>query len=162
MIHRQFTFSSIPSPIRWLKSDPRPQHPNPSQKANMSSTITKPILIIGLGRFAPQQTIDHGDLMRKFQAEMDRVHAAGYEPTTLQLNPEDVPGSLEAVREKLGEQEFQAVVIGYGLRGMKEFTVLFEGLVNCVMELARARPETETEMLFTEKPDGVMEALGRL
>lgn len=114
-----------------------------------------PILIIGLGHFAPHHPLVPDDLKQKFATEMARVQAAGYEATTLQLNPDDITSSLAEVKEILVEKEFKAVVIGYGLRGLKEYTVLFEGVVGCVMEKG-------VRLLFTEAPDGVMEALGRL
>lgn len=123
----------------------------------MSTTNTTPIpiLIIGLGRFAPHHPQVPNDLKQKFATEMARVQAAGYETTALQLNPDDIPKSLREVKESLEGKEFKAVVIGYGLRGLKEYTVLFEGVMGCVMERG-------VKLLFTEAPDGIMEALGRL
>ena len=117
------------------------------------------ILIAGLGKHAPARvhTVALDDIIQKFQAEMEKVHKAGYTTSELQLDPEDVAGSVEMIRASSEETAFDAFVIGYGLRGMKEFTVLFEGIVNCARV---TRPEMK--LVFTTRPDGVMEALERL
>jgi ubiquinone/menaquinone biosynthesis C-methylase UbiE len=117
------------------------------------------ILIVGLGKHAPTHahTVALEEIIQKFKAEMEKVHEAGYTTRELQLNPEDVTGSVETLRTSLKETEFDALIIGYGLRGMKELTVLFEGIVNCTRV---TRPEVK--LLFTTRPDGVMEALERL
>ena len=117
------------------------------------------ILIAGLGKHAPAHahTVALDDIIQKFKAEMEKVHESGFTTSELQLDPEDIAGSVEMIRTSLEEDDFAALVIGYGLRGMKELTVLFEGIVNCARE---TRPEMK--LLFTTRPDGVMEALERL
>lgn len=92
------------------------------------STPNKTILVVGLGRFGPPNTVN--DARAKVQSQLQKAREAGYDTTELQLDPENKAESLEAVREALKLKSFDAMVIGYGLRGFKENTVLFEEVVN--------------------------------
>lgn len=64
---------------------------------------------------------------------------------------------VDELRQTLQSKNFDAFVIGYGLRGMKDYTVVFEEIMNCARE---TRPKMK--LLFSTRPDGLMEALERL
>ena len=115
----------------------------------------KTILIAGLGRFTAAPVVN--TVVEKVQAGLKQAQEAGYDTMMLELNPEDPKGSLESVREMLKSKNFDGLLIGYGLRAMKENTVLFEDVVNCAREL---RPEMK--LLFATAPDRMLETLERL
>jgi hypothetical protein len=119
----------------------------------------KTVLIAGLGRFTPAPAVN--TVLEKIQIGLKQAHDAGYETTELYLNPEDPKGSVETVREALQSKDFDAFIIGYGLRGMKENTVLFEEVVNSAMEM-KGGIKGGMKLLFATAPDGMLEALGRL
>ena len=115
----------------------------------------KTVLIAGLGRFTAAPVVN--TIIEKIQAGLKQAQEAGYDTTMLELNPGDPKGSLESVRQTLKSKNFDGLLIGYGLRGMKENTLLFEDVVNCAREL---RPGTK--LLFATSPDGILETLERL
>ena len=47
-------------------------------------------------------------------------------------------------------------MIGYGIRGPKEYTVLFESVVNAAREIAPG-----AKLMFSTAPDGVFETIRR-
>jgi hypothetical protein len=119
----------------------------------------KTVLIAGLGRFTPAPSVN--TVLEKIQVGLKQAHDAGYETTELYLNPEDPKGSLESVREALKSKDFDAFIIGYGLRAIKENTVLFEDVVNIAMEM-KGGVKGGMKVLFATAPDGMVEALERL
>lgn len=70
------------------------------------------------------------------------------------LVPTDVPGTLEAVRHKLQERHWDAVLIGWCTRGHVEFTDLFEGLVGVCVE--RIREGSGMKLLFNRGPEDLV------
>ena len=115
---------------------------------------TKQILIAGLGRFTPAYVVVA--VQEKVQADLKRARELGYEMTALEINPEERTSSINTVKENLEAKRFDAVIIGFGLRGMKENTVVFEEVVNAAREVAPGM-----RLLFSEKPDGIVECLER-
>ena len=119
----------------------------------------KTILIAGQGRFTPAHARD--TVLEKTQVGLKEAHDAGYETKIVELDPEDPKGSLETLREALKSKDFDALMIGYGLRAMKENTVMFEDVVNLAMEM-KGGVQGGMKLLFATAPDGMLEALGRL
>ena len=116
--------------------------------------MTKTILLSGLGRYGPQEDVTTN--FEKAQAEIQRAHSAGYETTLLELNPNDEAGTLATVTEMLTERHFDGFLIGFGLRAKKEYTPLFEAVVNASREVSPG-----TKLLFSTAPDAVWEAIVR-
>ena len=119
------------------------------------SGSSKAVLIAGVGRFAAAPVVN--TVVEKVKVGLKQAQEAGYDTTMLELNPGDPKGSLESVREALKSKNFDGLLIGYGLRGMKENTLLFEDVVNCAREL---RPGMK--LLFATAPDEILETLKRL
>ena len=120
----------------------------------MATKPTKTVLLAGLGRYGPPA--DASANLEKGQAELKRAHEAGYETSLLELNPDDVTGSLAALQEALRSKEYDAFLIGFGVRGKKEYTPLFEGVVNASREIS-----PRMKLLFSTSPDAVFETILR-
>lgn len=56
------------------------------------STMGKSILIAGLGRFTPAPAVK--EVLQKIESELKKTQEAGYETTDLQVNPDDLKGSI--------------------------------------------------------------------
>ena len=122
------------------------------------TTTRRSILVAGLGHFAPQGSFPGGDgkNVELVEADMKKAADYGFDCTMLHLNPENEGDSLNEVREKLGNQKWDGFVFGFGLRGRKEYTALFEAVVNASREIS-----PRTRMLFSTAPDGVFESIQR-
>lgn len=102
------------------------------------STATKAVLVIGQkeGREYDAETI------RRFADEQTaKAQEAGFDVEILIFDsqaPHEV--SLSQIRERLGAKRWDGVVIGFGVRGDRALTVLFEDTVNiCVQEFQITR-----------------------
>lgn len=123
------------------------------------SAKNKTVLIAGTGRFTPSHARD--DVLEKIKVGLKEAPDAGFDITHLHVNPGDPEGSVEVVREALKSNDYDAFMIGYGLRGMKENTVVFEDVVNCAIEMKGGKVGG-MKLLFATAADGMLEALKRL
>ncbi|MBV9720539.1 MAG: hypothetical protein JO082_01290 [Mycobacterium sp.] len=94
--------------------------------------------------------------LRKSIAEGDaEVEAAGYDVERAWIGTDHYAG-VDEVRKALTNSAFDIVMVGNGVRGNPQYTVLFEQVVNVVHELApRAR------FAFNADPPSTLEALRR-
>ena len=104
------------------------------------TTPRKTVLIIGLGPNIPVSAqealqVDASQTPTLVAAEVEKAKAGGVDCSVFMPDPRDLAGTLEKLRAELREREWDAVSIGFGLRGLKEHTELFEGLVNLVVEV---------------------------
>lgn len=87
---------------------------------------------------------------------------ARFSNSGLNLNPVDLPATLSALETKLGSRNWDGVIVGWCTRGNKEFTVLFEQIVNaCVEEVVRRRVEggkdgKELKLMFCAGPEDLV------
>ena len=114
----------------------------------------KTILIAGLGRYGPSASASANK--EKVQADIAKAREHGFECSDIECNPEDLSGTLEALKEKLRSQHWDGFNIGYGVRGLKQYTELFEGAINAAREITPG-----TKFMFSTSPDGVFEAIQR-
>ncbi|KAK5958303.1 hypothetical protein OHC33_000145 [Knufia fluminis] len=75
--------------------------------------------------------------------------------------------SLSGLPSLISSREWDVISIGFGLRGNKELTGLFEGLVNLVVEGVCRGGDGEgqgkrTRLAFAVVPDEICEAAGRV
>jgi hypothetical protein len=132
----------------------------------MSSTAAhkstnKTILVAGLGRFItsidPEGAAQLGDNRQLLLDNLSKARSHGFDPSPLEVNPNDAANSLEDLRELLQSKQWDGFIIGYGIRGKKEFTDLFEDLVNLSREVSPT-----TKLGFSVAPDAVFETMRRM
>ncbi|SMR59886.1 unnamed protein product [Zymoseptoria tritici ST99CH_3D1] len=128
----------------------------------MSSTpAAKRVLVAGLGRFiAADHAAQFGSAQANrasITANLEKARQHGFEPSAVELNPNDPAASLKELRELLVGTHFDGFTIGFGIRGKKEFTELFEDVVNLSRELS-----PKTKLGFSVAPDAVFETLLRM
>lgn len=131
----------------------------------MSSPETKHILSAGLGRYAAIDAAaqarfgpDAGNTAKKlFESSVTQARAAGFEIISVDINPQDPEESLKRFTDELrSRSEWSGVNVGYGVRGHKEHTALFEKLLNVAWEV---RPGVK--VMFSNGPDEVVLAIKR-
>lgn len=103
----------------------------------------KSVLALGLKGPVAGAAITAQDVQARVAAEVKRLDAVGFELVPHVMEPGD-GNALGDVRKLLQGSRWDGVSIGYGLRANKEFTALFEALVNMVFECCGAG----TQMLF--------------
>ena len=118
------------------------------------SIARKSILVAGLGRYGPATSSSVN--IEKAQADLSKAKMNGFDCSLSEVNPDDVSGTLAMVKETLRSKQWDGFVIGYGVRGLKEYTVLFEEIVNAAREITPG-----TKLIFSNAPDGVFEAIRR-
>ena len=75
----------------------------------------------------------------------------------ISLNPEDLIGTLDMVKQKLCSKPWDLFVIGYGVRGTKSYTPLFEGVANASREITPSM-----KLAFSTAPDDVYDSIMRI
>lgn len=124
---------------------------------------SKKVLIAGLGRFIkadPQGEAHFGPRQNNvqiLQENMARAKEAGYEPSNIDLDPQNVADSLVRWEAELKKEKWDLVVIGYGIRGNKDFTELFEKAVNAAVAI-----QPGIKFGFSVSPAGVFECMKRV
>lgn len=129
----------------------------------MSST-GKNILLAGLGKYAatdPSALSIFGTaetIHQQLAIQMSTLSAQGITCHSMDLNPQDPADSLGRVEEVLRSQHFDGIVIGFGLRGNKDNTALFEKVVNLGIEVCGSG----VRFGFSTSPTAVAETVERV
>lgn len=118
------------------------------------------ILTIGQsGPLSPSDLETYGDIstiLSIITADIQRAAAAGITCSITQINPHDPEEGLRDLEKRLTEgTKWDGVVVGWGIRGEKEFTEVFERVV----EMCRVGG---VRMGFSTGVEGLGGALGRL
>lgn len=124
----------------------------------MTDAAAPRVLLIGLAPDAVDLTdapIDRETLTARIAAADAAVVASGYDAVSCQLGT-DPAGGEAAVRARLGDGAWDAVMIGAGIRALPAHTELFERIINAVHELAPG-----ARFAFNASPDSTIDALGR-
>ncbi|KZP06487.1 hypothetical protein FIBSPDRAFT_842083 [Athelia psychrophila] len=125
----------------------------------MSTTSTAPsVLMVGLpwdhplvAAQAHDPTVIRDGLDRVIQA----TNNAGYNLAPYYFGPGDAAG-LQGLVALLKKNDYDAVVVGFGVRGSVDLTEFFEEIVNTVKDTApRAR------LLFNSSPPSTLDAVKR-
>jgi len=119
----------------------------------MAIPPAKYILTATLGRFGPALP---PDLQTGLATSLSHAAGAGYEISNIELDPSNPSSSLARLRERLGERRWDGLLIGFAVRGSKEYTPMFEGAVNLTREMAPG-----TRLLFGVSPGDLMDTLER-
>ncbi|KAK0289162.1 hypothetical protein LTS00_009380 [Friedmanniomyces endolithicus] len=86
----------------------------------------------------------------------DDTNDAGFEVIGEDMNPGDPDDTIKRFSAQLESRQWVAVNVGYGIRGNKDHTVLFER----ILEACRTtRPEAK--IIFSNGPDEVFTAIKR-
>jgi hypothetical protein len=79
------------------------------------------------------------------------------------LDPTDVDGTLVALNAKLHERDWDGVIVGWCTRGNKQFTPLFEDIVNMLADIANRsnhmevnNPQARLKLMFCDGPDDLV------
>ncbi|CAK4030976.1 Hypothetical predicted protein [Lecanosticta acicola] len=121
------------------------------------------ILISGMGRFISAdaeafQKFGPSHLnQQQLNADIAQATEAGYDCDTEDINPNDAQDSLKRVRDRLKSKRYDAYIIGYGIRGKKDHTALYERVVNLAVEVSPT-----TRFGFSTAPDTVFETIKRV
>ncbi|EMC97182.1 hypothetical protein BAUCODRAFT_32921 [Baudoinia panamericana UAMH 10762] len=89
-------------------------------------------------------------------ASVKQANDAGFDISNIALNPKDLQDSIERLAATLKDKQWDGFLIGFGIRGGKEHTPLFEAAVNTAQEVA-----PRTRMLFGNAPDDLYNTLQR-
>ena len=85
-----------------------------------------------------------------------QANELGFDVADIALNPQDQEGSVRQLEDKLRSQSFDGLLIGWGLRGNKDYTPFFEAAVNTAKDVA-----PQTKLLFGNAPDDLVNTLRR-
>ncbi|KAF2485627.1 hypothetical protein BDY17DRAFT_293984 [Neohortaea acidophila] len=122
------------------------------------------ILTAGLGRFAATDANAQahfgpgaGERARELLAtSVEKAKNAGFDVVTIDINPNEPGESLDRFLSTLRSGDFVGVNIGYGVRGHKEHTELFEKLLNHAWAC-----KPGIKIMFSNGPDEVITAIKR-
>ena len=117
------------------------------------------VLLIGLTPEAVDLSdapIDLATLKERIAVGNAAVADAGYDALACEIGT-DLADASTQVREALGQQAWDIVMIGGGIRAIPAHTELFEVIVNLVHELA-----PQARFAFNAGPDTTLEALRRV
>ncbi|CAK1365564.1 unnamed protein product [Cercospora beticola] len=122
--------------------------------------IRQKVLVIGLD--LPDGGTGTKPMVQKFSKQMvhddiSNAHTAGYDCTVIDINPSDQEPAKQELQKKLQTQQWDLFVIGFGIRGNRAFTTLFEEIVNACVESSPG-----TRFGFAPTPDGVFRTIMRV
>ncbi|KAI0395335.1 hypothetical protein F5Y17DRAFT_423923 [Xylariaceae sp. FL0594] len=129
----------------------------------MSDPSEGKVLLIG---FKPDITISRelqgrfgtaSEIAAKLDADHARIQRAGIAPVVFRLDPREQEKGLQALRSLLGEERYEAIGIGAGVRFIPEHTALFETIVNLCIAMAPGVP-----LMFNDGPGGNAETVQRV
>lgn len=106
--------------------------------------------------FSPWPGQDADGLRARIEEARATLQDAGYAVTAC-LVPDDVAAAEAAVRRALTGADFDAIEIGSGLRTSHEYTLIFEQVVNTVVELQPGVP-----LCFNDSPESTLDSVRRV
>jgi hypothetical protein len=119
----------------------------------------KSILVVGLGRNMPESFNTTDDEIRKLvEADAERAKSLGFDCEPLYLSADGADDAIRSLKQALQRQHWDGLSIGFGVRGRKEYTKMFEDLVNAAVEV---KGGAGMKFLFSTEPDGIVNAIRR-
>jgi hypothetical protein len=95
-------------------------------------------------------------LRSNIRGQIAAAKAAGFEMDMLAVKPSQIEADLKLIRGRLEKEQPELLIIGFGIRGSAEYTVLLESLIGACRE---ASPETKIG--FNTNFDGNLEVCER-
>jgi hypothetical protein len=122
----------------------------------------KSILTISLAKYLHGVDIAVG-IAKDWNSKATPEQQSSFDNLGFNLDPTDVEGTLADLKSRLQERNWDGVIVGWCTRGNKQFTVLFEKIVN---ELAREVVRREKnglvegdaglKLMFCDGPDDLV------
>ncbi|KAJ8111758.1 hypothetical protein OPT61_g5721 [Boeremia exigua] len=147
-----FCQHQIPS---FYNSSPRP--------ITLMAATRKSALVAGLGRYVSKEYEAGSKLgVQKTNRQMmlddiEKAKAAGYDCSSLDVNPDEAEGTIREIKERLQNQHFDAFIVGLGLRSNPTLTPLFEDVVNACVEVS-----PKTKFGFNPLPNELYQTIVRV
>jgi hypothetical protein len=86
-----------------------------------------------------------------------RLMELGYEVQSCLVDPKETNEGI--VSDILSKEKFDCIMIGFGIRGLPQHTVLFEKIINTIHQ--NAPPPSSTKICFNTNPSDTVEAVLR-
>ncbi|KAJ9610696.1 hypothetical protein H2200_005473 [Cladophialophora chaetospira] len=125
------------------------------------SNAPKSVLTISLARYLHGH--DVADFIAKdWDAKATPEQQSRFDNQGFNLDPDDVDGTLAALKDRLQEKKWDGVLVGWCSRGNTKFTVLFEKVVNeVVREVVRREQDgsdgdQHLKLMFSDGPDDLV------
>ncbi|TVY17516.1 hypothetical protein LARI1_G004667 [Lachnellula arida] len=118
----------------------------------------KSILIIGLSQHLTGSLIEKA-IKADWAKEKAHGMADSFDNIGFNLDPNDIPGTLKALKHELEGRSWVGILLGWCIRGHVEFTLLFEGVHSVCCEAVKAAPRTK--IMFSTGPDNLVETVVR-
>ncbi|KAK4890289.1 hypothetical protein LTR27_011050 [Elasticomyces elasticus] len=96
------------------------------------------------------------NIKNMIMASIRQANEAGFDVDNIAFNPKEPKDSIRRLEDKLRSQHWAGFLIGWGVRGNKEYTPLFETAVNTAR-----RMDPQTMLLFGNAPDDLFNTLQR-
>lgn len=115
------------------------------------------ILTIGLSKHIHGDPID--EVVRAdWSAKTDSSTRKHFNNVGFDLDPVNIPNTLDALQNALRERYWDGILIGWCTRGYPERTELFERIVRvCIAGTAQVEHGKETRLMFSTGPDNLVE-----
>lgn len=128
----------------------------------MVKTQPKSILTISLAKHLHGVDIAVG-IAKDWNSKATPEQQSRFDNQGFNLDPTDEEGTLADLRSRLQEKNWAGVIVGWCTRGNKQFTVLFEKVVNeLARELVRreknglAEGDAGLKLMFCDGPDDLV------
>jgi hypothetical protein len=84
-----------------------------------------------------------------------RLMELGYEVQSCLVDPKETNEGI--VSDMLSKEKFDCIMIGFGIRGLPQHTVLFEKIINTIHQ--NVPPSSSTKICFNTNPSDTVEAV---
>lgn len=132
-----------------------------TEEVNMSAPSKRKILGIGILKESSSQDPAYSPerVKQEVDQELARLREAGFESTLYFADSKDIEATMPAVKSLLRDSTWDGVSVGFGLRGAREYTALFEDIVNSVITETRGHVP---KLMFTSSTTDIYDAAIRV
>ena len=117
---------------------------------------TKQILYVGLTKHLTGNSID-SIIAKDWDAKVDPATRATFNNVGFDIDPSDLPAALKDLRQTLGSQTWDGVLVAWCTRGYAERTELFEQVVDVCIDETRAEGK-KAKLIFNTGPTNLAES----
>lgn len=118
----------------------------------------KAILILSASQYLVGHPISEV-VKSDWEKEKARGIRENFENEGFNIDPDDMPGTLETLQRTLQNRSWDGVIVGWCVRGDVEFTVLFEKIVDVITRQLILQPELK--VMFCAGPDDLVQTTVR-